>query len=163
LSLAYERIFAELNKAKVRYLVVGGVAVGFHGYPRLTADLDLMIDLDPDQVARALQVLIRLGLRPHIPEDPMRFADRVIRRGWIREKGMLCFPWWHPSDSFFRLDVFVRHPIRFKPAYAKRKIMKAGALLVPAVCLKDLLRMKRLAGRPKDLEDIRMLRKCDAS
>ncbi len=153
----YSPLFARLNRAKVRYLVVGGVAVGLHGFLRSTHDVDLMIDLEPANLAKAMAVLQRFGLKPHVPEDPGRFADPAIRARWIREKGMVVFPWYHPKNVYFHVDVFVKHPVPFPRAYARRKIVKEGRLRIPVVGLVDLLRMKRLAGRDKDQEDIRYL------
>ena len=51
---AIERVLAALNAAEVRYLVVGGVAVVLHGYLRTTADLDLVVELETDNVLRAV-------------------------------------------------------------------------------------------------------------
>lgn len=44
----YELVFRNLNKKKVRYVVIGGIAVNLHGIPRATADLDLMVDLEKE-------------------------------------------------------------------------------------------------------------------
>jgi hypothetical protein len=49
-------LFAALGQAQARYLVVGGVAVVLHGHPRFTADLDLVVALDPDNVRRVFAV-----------------------------------------------------------------------------------------------------------
>jgi hypothetical protein len=71
----FEPIFDALGRADVRYVVVGGVAV-VHGHARLTADLDLAVDLAPEQALRAIETLVELGLRPAAPLDPAEFADR---------------------------------------------------------------------------------------
>ena len=59
-----DRIFAALETSGVRYLVVGGVAVVLHGHPRFTADLDLVLSLDDDNLARALPALEDFRYRP---------------------------------------------------------------------------------------------------
>ena len=51
---AIERVFGALNESGVRYLVVGGVAAVLHGHLRTTGDLDLYVDLAPDNVLRAV-------------------------------------------------------------------------------------------------------------
>ena len=68
----FERVFAALEARGVRYLVVGGVAVVLHGHPRFTADLDLVLALDPQNLASAIAALEGLGLRPRAP---VRLAD----------------------------------------------------------------------------------------
>ncbi len=60
MSTVFEEVCGALNRARVRYVVVGGVAVVLHGYPRLTADLDLVVDLAPEQAAAAIDALRRI-------------------------------------------------------------------------------------------------------
>ena len=51
-----EALFKALNEGHVRYLVAGGLAVVAHGYLRLTADIDLMLDMDPGNLKKAMMV-----------------------------------------------------------------------------------------------------------
>ena len=62
--LLYEPLFRALNASGTRYVVVGGVATVLHGYARLTADIDLIVDLEESVAARAMRALAGLGLRP---------------------------------------------------------------------------------------------------
>lgn len=157
-GLTYQTVFVRLNRARVRYLVVGGVAMGLHGYSRFTADLNLFVDLAPANAERALRVLMRLGLQPLQPVNPLDFADPSIRRKWIREKGMRAFPWRHPRVHRFHLDVFVDPPLPFAKAWKRRRSIRVGAHRIPVAGLQDLLRMKQLADRDKDRMDIRVLK-----
>ena len=86
--LLYEPLFRALNASGTRYVVVGGVATVLHGYARLTADIDLILDLEESAAARAMHALAGLGLRPRAPVDPADFADSRIREGWLQDKGM---------------------------------------------------------------------------
>jgi tRNA nucleotidyltransferase/poly(A) polymerase len=52
----FEPLFDALNRAHVRYVVVGGVALVLHGYPRLTVDVDLVVDLAPEEADKAIRV-----------------------------------------------------------------------------------------------------------
>jgi hypothetical protein len=52
----FEPIFAALETARVRYVVVGGMATVLHGYARLTADIDLIVDQAPDEARKAIRV-----------------------------------------------------------------------------------------------------------
>ncbi len=72
-----EDILATLNAARVRYLVVGGVAVVLHGHLRTTMDLDLVIGLEPENVRQALEALSALELQPIVPVPITAFADPV--------------------------------------------------------------------------------------
>lgn len=62
-----ERVLGALERAGVRYLVVGGVAVVLHGYLRTTADLDLVVGLEPENVRRAVGAFRDLGFEPRVP------------------------------------------------------------------------------------------------
>ena len=62
--LLYEPLFRALNASGTRYVVVGGVATVLHGYGRLTADIDLIVDLEESAAARAMRALAGPGLRP---------------------------------------------------------------------------------------------------
>lgn len=83
MALAIEQILAALNAETVRYLVVGGVAVVLHGHLRTTADLDLVVELAPDNARRALAALAKLGFRPRAPVPAEHFLDAGIRQSWI--------------------------------------------------------------------------------
>ena len=87
----YLEVFNKLNKAKVRYLVVGGVALVLHGVVRLTADLDLFVDLEENNLNKLLKALAELGYKPRLPVSPTDFANRAIRENWIKEKNMIVF------------------------------------------------------------------------
>jgi hypothetical protein len=87
----FEPIVTALNEAKVRYVVVGGVAVVLHGHAGLTADLDLAVDLTPGAAANAVDTLVGQGLRPRAPVEPSEFAQPEARAvdGGARDAGLL--------------------------------------------------------------------------
>ena len=76
----FESIFECLNATGVRYVCVGGIAVVLHGVDRLTADLDLVIELTPESSRKAIEALLAAGFRAKIPADPRGFADAETRR-----------------------------------------------------------------------------------
>ena len=75
----YQPLFRALNASGTRYVVVGGVAVVLHGHARLTADVDLILDLERNAAGRAMEALAALGLRPRVPVNLEDFADERIR------------------------------------------------------------------------------------
>lgn len=152
--MLFADIFASLNDASARYVVVGGVATVLHGFARLTADLDLMIDLDPSSAARVMDALTGLGLRPRAPVDARLFADPAQRRAWITDKGMRVFSLWDPARPLLEVDLFVEHPIPFEQVYARSEVMEIAGLSVRVAGLDDLIALKRLADRPQDRIDI---------
>lgn len=153
----FDLLFGALQDGGVRYLVVGGVAVVLHGHPRFTADLDLVVALDPGNARRAVEALARLGYRPRAPVDGALFADPVARQRWIDEKGLTVFTLWSPDHPATEVDLFVREPFSFDAAWARATFADLGNVRVPVASIEDLVELKRVAGRPKDLEDIRVL------
>ena len=153
----FEPLFEALNTAEVRYVVVGGFAVVLHGHARLTADIDLIIDLAPDEARKAIETLTRRGFRARAPVDPLAFAGAIVRRQWIEEKGMRVFSLWDPSNPMVEVDLFAEHPIDFEELWNGAEIVKLARASVRIASVRDLIRLKRIAGRPQDLADIEAL------
>lgn len=152
-----EGILAALNRAGVRYLVVGGVAVVLHGYLRTTADLDLIIQLDRDNVLRAIRALQDHRYRPRAPVATEEFAEQSTREQWIRDKGLAVFTLWSPAHPTLEIDLFVSEPFNFDAVYARALRVPLEKTDVTVIALEDLIALKRGVGRPRDLEDIAAL------
>jgi len=157
----FELVLGALNRDGVRYVVVGGVAVVLHGHPRLTADLDLIVDLVPDQSRRAIESLTSLGLRPVVPVDPAAFSDPETRRAWRSEKHMEVFSLWDPHDPLHQVDLFIESPIEFEALWARSEIVSVGSTEARIASIGDLIHLKRLSGRPQDVADIEALREIE--
>ncbi|MEY2536741.1 MAG: hypothetical protein QOG67_481 [Verrucomicrobiota bacterium] len=152
-----EAILRALNDAEVRYLIVGGLAVVAHGYVRATVDMDIVLQLDHDNVLRAMAALKTIGYQPLIPVDASEFADHKVREKWIQEKQMIVFQMRNQEPQSTRLDIFVDEPFEFDEQFAKAKWENVAGIASPILCLEELLRMKRDSGRPQDLADIEEL------
>ena len=152
-----ERIFGALEAAGARYLVVGGVAVVLHGHLRFTADLDLILALDEANVDAALSALESLGYRSRAPVPLRAFVDPAQRADWERTKGLTVFSLWSAKLPGTEIDLFVSDPLPFEPAWERRMRAHLGPISVNVASLADLIEMKRRAGRPQDLEDVRQL------
>ncbi len=148
-----------MHQAGVRYLVAGGLAVNAHGYLRFTNDVDLVIQLVPDNIRRAIEALTALGYRPAIPVSVAHFAEPEHRERWAREKGMQVFQLWSERHPETPIDVFVTEPFDFDAEYAQAVIKPFGPdLPVYFVTIATLIRMKQVADRPQDRIDIEHLR-----
>jgi len=138
-------------------VVVGGLAAVLHGYPRLTADIDLILDLEPSPARRAMDTFTRLGFRPRAPVDAAAFADPETRAAWIKEKGMRVFSLWDPAQPLREVDIFVEHPIPFEQLWSRAEAISLATTTVRVASIPHLIELKRLAGRPQDLQDIKAL------
>ena len=155
-----EAVVRALNEAGVRYLIVGGVAVNVHGYVRLTMDLDLVIQLKPENIVTAWEAMEKIGYRARIPVSAREFADEKKRELWRREKGMLVLQFWSDEHRRTQVDVFVREPFDFDREHATAPHHEITPGVIARVVGWDtLIQMKKEAGRLKDLADLDMLEK----
>lgn len=153
----YTMVFSALNAGGVRYVVVGGVAVVLHGHARLTVDLDLVVELAPEPARTAVEVLLSLGFLPRLPVDPHDFADATVREQWVRKRNLQVFSLYHPDDPLQEVDLFATYPLPFDELVADADVVQLGDVRVPVVSVPHLVRLKRAAGRPRDLEDVEAL------
>jgi len=150
----YKRELARLSRAGVKYLVIGGVALGLSGYPRATLDLDLFVELSEENLNRLLKVLGRMGYEPKIPVNPEELKDPEKRKEWVRTKHAKVFTFHQPQKPYCQIDILLESPISFAGAWTRSRIVFIGGQKVHVACPEDLLHLKQLAGRKKDKEDI---------
>jgi len=148
-----------LGEEGVRYLVAGGLAVNAHGYLRFTRDIDLEVQLDPDNILSAFAALEKIGYRPLVPVSAAEFADATKRAGWIRDEEMTVLNFWCERHRETPVDVFVTEPFPFDEEYSRALVKPLGSIPVRFVSIPWLIRMKEIAGRPQDKIDIEYLRK----
>jgi predicted nucleotidyltransferase len=150
----FEPVIRALEHAGVRYVVVGGLAVVLHGHARLTADVDLAVDLMPEAAERAIEALTAIGLRPRAPVRAEEFADPVARSRWRSEKNMHVLSLWDPDRPMRVVDLFVENPVEFDDLWMRSEVAQLSTTRVRFASIADLIAMKERAGRPQDLEDI---------
>ncbi|OGW40081.1 MAG: hypothetical protein A2X58_04480 [Nitrospirae bacterium GWC2_56_14] len=153
----YEKIFSALQKGKVRYAVAGGVALVLHGVVRFTADLDLIVDLERENLGRFIAIMKELG---YLPRNPVK-ADELLapesRAQWKREKNMEVFSFYAPAQPMELIDVFIEEKFPFEDIIADMLVVTAKGVMIPVVSLRHLKKLKKAAGRPQDLADIEAL------
>ena len=153
-----ETIVRALNAAKVKYLIVGGVAVVAHGYERFTKALDLVIGLERKNILRGLRALLAIGYQMRIPVTPEQFADPALRESWRREKNMVVLQLWSDVHRRTPVDVFVYEPFDFAKELARAlRVPVFGKESAAIVSYDTLLDLKKSAGRSQDLLDVENL------
>lgn len=151
-------LIRNLNEAGVTYLVVGGLAVVAHGYVRLTMDVDLIIGLDPVNTGKAVAVLKAMAYWPRAPVPFDDFADSAKRQVWVAEKGMTVFALSSAAYPETEVDIFVEDLLGLDKAMANVVPLEiAQGVIAPVCSVADLIKLKKLAGRPRDLLDIEKL------
>jgi hypothetical protein len=141
----------------VRYVVVGGLATVLHGYARLTADVDLAVDLAPEEATKMIQALVAKGFRPQVPVLPEEFANPTVREVWFREKHMRAFSLVDPINPMRVVDLLLKPEVPFEELLARSQEVMLNRTKIRIASIDDLISLKRHAGRPQDLADIEQL------
>jgi predicted nucleotidyltransferase len=158
-ELDYQRIFKELDDQNIDFLVVGGLAVNFHGIPRMTYDIDLMIRLEPSNIEKAVSVLSNWGYRPRLPVDPRDLANEKKRTEWIQHKNMKAFTFYSEHQPIGEIDLVIDSPIPYDKLKAGAIRIQSEGVIIPVISLPDLIVLKQQAGRKQDLSDVEALKK----
>ncbi len=136
----FRECIALLNAHDVRYLVVGGYAVGIHGRPRYTKDLDIWIDRSPENAERVLDALDAFGFGDiGLSVDDLTDPDSIVQLGRA------------PN----RIDLLTQlSGVEFDACYPNRVVDQSDGTTVQYIGLDDLMANKRALGRLRDLGDV---------
>jgi hypothetical protein len=135
-------VFASFQQHNVRYIVIGGIAAVLYGVPRATFDLDILIDANPDNAKKLLDALA----------DAKLGTAALITPAELLSKEITIF------KDRVRIDVQTSTPgLTFDRAWERRETMEYQKQKFFVVSREDLIASKRAAGRPVDLEDVRLL------
>ena len=129
-----------------------------HGHLRVTGDLGLVVQLEHDNVLRAVEALQALGYRPRPPVRLAAFAEAGTRESWIQDKGLTVLSLWSPSQSELEVDLFVREPFDFEAVHGRAVRVPLDTTEATVIGLADLIALKGEVGRPRDVEDVEALR-----
>ena len=132
-----------LNCHNADYLVIGGFAVGFHGYPRSTSDIDIWISKTPENVIRVVAAIREFGFdAPNLTPELFLQQRKIVRMG-------------HPP---VRIEVMNEiDGVTFDDCRAGRVKTEFDGIPVNIIGLTDLRRNKTASARPKDLDDLQQL------
>lgn len=136
----FKEFLSLLNAHQVEYLVVGGYAVGYHGYPRATVDIDIWIGRSHQTAEKMVVVLREFGFDvPNLSPDLFLREDQIIRMG----------------VPPIRLEIFTAIPgVEFESCFRSRTVGEIDGISVSLINLEDLKTNKRASGRNKDLADL---------
>lgn len=139
----FKEFLALSNAKQVQYLLVGGYAVGFHGYPRTTLDINVWVGVNPENAQKFVATLKEFGFNvPDLSESKFLNPDRVIQMG----------------VEPMRFEIFTGlKGVSFDKCYANKIAASLDGIQVSLISLNDLKQAKRAAGRHQDLNDLEHL------
>jgi hypothetical protein len=156
--IIYEEILSEFRKQKVKYVIVGGIAVNLLGSLRSTADMDILVEMSDSNLAKVVRVLTRQGYRVKQPVDPMGLAEEATRKDWTRNKRMKAFDF-YKEGGFREVDIIIETPVTFEQARKTALRIRCGDIVLPVISIDNLIKMKKKSFRNIDKVDIEELRK----
>jgi len=159
IMLDYLGIFRKFNEEGVRYLVVGGLAMNLLGVPRVTYDIDILIDMEDDNISALMRLTKEWGFKPKIPVNVMDFADQAKREEWIATKNMKAFNLVNAKWALSEIDIIIDAPVTYSGARKSAKKISVQGVSIPVISIDDLIKMKQAAGREMDKADVQYLKK----
>jgi hypothetical protein len=139
----FKEFIQSLNKNNVRYLVVGGYAVAFHGHPRYTKDLDLWIWVNKENANNLIQSLKDFGF-----DSPDLKPEDFLTPGYVVQLG-------YPPN---RIDLLTEvKGVNFETCYESKVQFKIENTIIYFIDIESLKKNKKAVGRHQDLADLENL------
>ena len=137
-------VYRSLNKHKVKYILIGGMAAILYGSPRITKDTDILIEPTLDNCQRLWEALKAANFGT---------ADLTTAKKILKNEINIF-------KDYVRLDVLIKSKgLRFEEAWKNRVIKRIKGVVLPTISLSDLILSKKAVGRGIDIEDIKILKK----
>ena len=145
LNSDYKDMLQVLLDNGVKFLLVGAYAMGAHGYPRATGDIDIWVEPTAENSAQVYRSMAAFGAPLHeIDKTTFTISDVIFQIGVAPR----------------RIDIITKiSGVEFDDAYQNRQIVKIEGLSIPILSLDDLIKNKRATGRDKDRLDADQLEK----
>lgn len=139
----FKELFVSLNANNVRYLLIGGYAVGVYGYSRTTNDIDIFVSDDQENTQRLIAALSDFGVGD--TDLSQIFAEKrsLVEIGVEPVKVQLM----NFADG-----------VTFDDAFDRRNVIEVEMILISTIGRDDLIANKIASGRHKDLDDVEMLK-----
>jgi predicted nucleotidyltransferase len=145
--LIYEVIDA-FEENGLKYAIVGGYALAIHGLVRATLDIDFVLHLRPADFVLAEETLAKMGLQSRLPIRALEVIK--MRKEYIANRNLLAWSFVDYKNPSRQVDILINKDIKD----FKVEKVSVGGRKICVVSLKDLLKMKKEAGRPQDLIDV---------
>ena len=142
LPMGFKEFIKLLNKNNVRYIVIGGYAVVYHGYVRSTNDIDIWIDIREDNIKKLIKVLDEFGFSSLSIKEADFLPNQIVQLGY-------------PPN---RIDLITTPAgIEFETCYESKEQVSIDDTAVNIIDLENMIKAKQASNRTRDLADIEEL------
>ena len=139
-----KKIGLQLKKASIPYMVIGGQAVLLYGEPRLTRDIDITLGISVDGLNKVKKIFSIIGLKSLVEKEKEFVERNLVLPGIDKKSGIRV-------DFIFSFSPYERQAIE------RAKDIRLGRSLVKFASLEDVVIHKVIAGRARDLEDVKSI------
>ncbi len=159
----YLDLFSALDRHKVDYLLIGGLAVSLHGVERATMDVDITVGMNPQNLQALIDVARELKLTPVLPVALESISNVELLREWHEKRHLEVFALRTPELAGVTIDVLLFPPLSFAEMDNHAVKFDVAGTMIRVVSIDDLIALKQAVGRPIDLSDVEHLKRVKAS
>lgn len=157
--MEYVQLFKILSSQQIRYMVCGGLAVNIYGIPRMTADIDLILDFEKENVSKFSTCVKTLSYVSGVPVELNLLSDSALRQAMLQEKNMVAYSFYNTKSNHMTLDVLLNVPLSFEEMWAAKEVRNLKDTNVNIVSIGHLIELKKFANRKQDQDDVILLSK----
>lgn len=162
--MMYLDLFQALHDHRVRYLLVGGLAMNLHGVPRMTMDVDLVLLMDETNLDHFIACAESMNLTPSAPVALRALKDPAQRQNWFEQKHMIALGL-HNNQARIpvMVDILIAPPIDIEAAFTRGIVRDLNGIPLMLASIDDMITMKQGTGRDQDQSDIEHLERIRAA
>ncbi len=155
-----KEIIYALADLRVDFIIGGGVAAVLHGVERITLDLDIALNMEPNNVQKFLGIMSEFAMEPRAPVPAHSLMEPKKVQEMIEEKNAFVFTFIDPQIPFKHVDVFLRKELSFPALMRSSVTVESEGRRLRVVSAEKLIALKEQIDppRPKDQLDIAELR-----
>lgn len=157
--MEYIQLFQKLEEQKIKYLVCGGLAVNIYGIPRMTADIDILLDFTEDNLEKFETAIKQLKYQSMIPLSIRTFVSKKEREKAISEKNLIAYSYFNSISNYMNLDVLIDTPFPFDAIWNDKEEREIEGITINIVSVNHLIEMKKYSNRKQDQDDVTLLSK----
>ncbi len=154
-----QEIFSSLHKHEVKYLLCGGIAVNLYGIPRMTADIDVLLEWEENNLTCFEKAIAEHGYKHSLFFELKTLVSKELRLKYIREKNLIAYSYSSGTLQALSLDVLIDVPVNFDECWSRKEVKHIKETPVYVLQVDDLIVLKEYANREQDRADIANLKR----
>lgn len=157
--MEYQDLFKALDQKNIRYLLCGGLAVNIYGIPRMTADIDILLDFTAENIGDFENAIKPLMYESRHPVKLNNFIREDDRKNAVNKNNLIAYSYFNARSNHMSLDVLLDVPLSFHLLWDGRETRDMEGVKINLVSIEHLIELKKYANRKQDIDDVVLLSK----